>query len=512
MDIKSIYSKVKTKVIILCFFGFAFSMQAQNHFDYNWLFGYGTGIPDSTNPFGGIIMSFSNNKISFIPQARDFEFYWQTNSFSNKDGELRLMSNGCSIANLNAEILKNGDSISYGKIWGVNCPKNQPSVQAGTFIHFGRNDSFLIFLHTILDTIDKELKVNRKAIFESKIDEFEDSVVSKNKTILYSRLISDGFTTIPNLNFNSWWIIAPQKEVNRIWTILYTENGVEKILNQQIGIKHDSIADGGGQGVFSPNGKKYAICRSSNGLQVFDFDRNTGILSNFKYFQLIYPNIVVSGCAFSPDSRFVYISNPTEVLQIDLLEQDSTKAIDTVGVFDNFFDPFPTTYLQMALGPDCRIYISTYGGNRYLHVIMQPNIKGKECQLINRGLKLPTRNSFATPNFPHYRVDDPYPCDSTISIPLNTDVENEYKFREGDLMIYPNPATTVLFVHDLKSIFKSKVLLRLIDLNGNVLYSQDYNSLALEIKIPIHNLSQGMYFIHINDYKGNYLLDKFIKI
>jgi len=177
MDYKGFYSKIKHEIFTILLIGFAFSMQAQKHFDYNWLFGYGTGIPDSTNPFGGIIMSFSNNKISFIPQARDFEFYWQTNSFSNKDGELRLMSNGCSIANLNAEILKNGDSISYGKIWGVNCPKNQPSVQAGTFIHFGRNDSFLIFLHTILDTIDKELKVNRKAIFESKINEVEDSVV-----------------------------------------------------------------------------------------------------------------------------------------------------------------------------------------------------------------------------------------------------------------------------------------------------------------------------------------------
>ncbi|MGB4970247.1 MAG: T9SS type A sorting domain-containing protein, partial [Saprospiraceae bacterium] len=217
------------------------------------------------------------------------------------------------------------------------------------------------------------------------------------------------------------------------------------------------------------------------------------------------------GCVFSSNSRFIYVSNPTEVLQLDLLEQDSSKVIDTVGVFDNFFDPFPTTYLQMALGPDCRIYISTYGGNRYLHVITEPNKKGKECQLINRGLKLPTRNSFVTPNFPHYRVDEPYPCDSTISIPLNTDIENSFKFREGDLMIYPSPASTDLFIHDIKSIITSKVKLSLIDLNGAVLFSQEYNNLQGEIKIPVQNFPPGMYFIHVNDLKRNYWLEKFIK-
>jgi hypothetical protein len=512
MDNRSNYPKVRIKILLLLLFGFAYSIQAQKHFDYNWLFGYGTGVPDSTSPFGGIIMSFNNGQITFIPQERNFEFSDQTNSFSDKDGILKYMSNGCSIANAIAKISKNGDSISYGKIWSVNCPKNQPSIQAGTFINFMDNDSQLIFLHTILDTIGKELKVNRKAILESKINMKEDTVFSKNKNVLYSRLISDGFCAIPNPDFLSWWLISPQKEVNRIWTILYSKNGVEKTLNQQIGIKHDSISDGGGQGIFSPNGKKYAIYNNSNGLQVFDFDRNTGILSNFKLYPLIYPYIVISGCCFSPDSRFVYTCNPTEVLQVDLLEQDSTKAIDTVGVFDNFFDPYPTTFLQMALGPDCRIYISTYGGNRYLHVIMQPNKKGKKCQLINRGLKLPTRNSFATPNFPHYRVDDPYPCDSTISIPLNTDVENEYKFKEGDLMIYPNPASSVLFIHDLKSMITSKVMLRLINLNGEVEYSQEYRNLQEELKIPVHNFSPGMYFIHITDYKGNIWTEKFIKI
>jgi len=513
MENKSNYTIVRIKILILLIFGFAYSMLAQKLYDYNWLFGYGTGIPDSLHPFGGIIMSFSNGQISFKNQARDFEFNYQTNSFSDKDGNLLYMSNGCSMANSSAKIIANGDSLGFGKIWGVNCPKYQPAVQAGIFINFlQKNKDSLIFLHSILDTIGNGMEIYRNAIRATEIDISSNSVFSKNKIILYDTLYGGGFTAIPNKDYQSWWIITPQRNNNKFWVLLYNSQGVQKSIEIEIGLNHESNGSGGAQGLFSPNGNNYAFYSSLNGLQVFNFDRNTGLLSKFRYYPLIYQVNAISGCSFSPDSRFVYVSNPTEVLQIDLLESDSTKSVDTIGVYDNFLDPYPTTYMQMALGPDCRIYITTGGGNRYLHVIMQPNKKGKECQLINRGLKLPTRNSFATPNFPHYRVDDPYPCDSTISIPLNTDVENEYKFKEGELIIYPNPASTVLYVHDIKSLIASKVLLRLIDLNGNVLFSQEYNSLTQEIKIPIHNLAQGMYFIQINDYKRNYWLDKFIKI
>ncbi|MBK8451043.1 MAG: hypothetical protein IPL42_13890 [Saprospiraceae bacterium] len=424
-------------------------MQAQKHFDYNWLFGYGTGIPDSTNPFGGVIMSFTNNKVSFIPQARNFEFSWQANSFSSDNGELLYMSNGCLMANNNAEVIKNGDSLGFGRIWGVNCPKNQPHPQAGLFVNFSNDTNIIAFLHIILDTIGNGSRAFLKCIYETKIDLTSNIVLSKNKIILYDTLYG-GLTAIPSNDYMNWWIIIPRFQSNDIYILLYNKNGVEKISRQSIGIEHLPSGAGVSQCVFSPDGKKYAIYSPVNGLQIFDFDRATGMLSNFKHFSLIYPFNTAGGCVFSSNSRFIYVSNPTEVLQLDLLEQDSSKAIDTVGVFDNFFDPYPTTYLEMALGPDCRIYISTYGGNRYLHVIVEPNKKGKECNLINRGLRLPTRNSFVTPNFPHYRVDDLYPCDSTITIPLNTAVENEYKFKEADIMIYPNPASSTLFLHDIK--------------------------------------------------------------
>jgi len=482
-------------------------LHSQKH-DYNWLFGYGAGVPDSSRPFGGIIMSFNDGKVEFMPQERDFEFNIQTNSYSNAEGKLLLMSNGCFMADDHAEKLVNGDSLGFGKIWGVNCPNYQPAAQAGLFINF-EDKGNLRFLHSILDTIGNGMKSFRKAIFETSIDLKKEYVISKNNIILYDTLYGGGFTAIPIDNFAKWWIITPKFRNNEFYTLLYSQQGVEKINKQQIGIEHIEIGSGGAQGVFSPNGKQYAFYSLLNGLQVFD--RSTGLLSNFRLYNISFSVNTIGGCGFSPNSRFVYVSNPTEVIQVDLEETNLEKAIDTVGIFDNFFDPYPSTYMQMALGPDCRIYITAGGGNRYLHVIMFPNRKGKECQLINRGLKLPTRNSHATTNFPHYRVDEPYPCDSTIRIQINTAVDELYKFKNAEIMMYPNPAGAELVLYDLHQKITGEIRIKIIDIQGRIRHEIIEHNTGQEISISLKGMESGLYFVRMHRADGKTWTDKFIK-
>ena len=486
------------------------NLHSQKKHDYNWLFGYGTGIPDSSSPFGGIIISFNDGKISFIPQERDFWFDYQTNSYSDATGKLRFMSNGCFLADSEAKILPNGDSLGYGKIWGVNCPVSQPLPQAGIFLNFKNQDEILSFLHIILDTIGNGQKAFIKCIYETKIEASKDSIISKNKVILYDTLTGCVSAILSHVASN-FWLMIPRFRTNEYYTILYGINGVERILKQKIGKEHSIGGGGGRQAVFSPDGKKYGIYSPLIGLQVFDFDRMTGALSNYKYFDLVYDQNVISGCSFSPSSKFLYVSTLTEVLQVDLEEPDQSKAVDTVGVFDWFFEPYATTYQQMALGPDCRIYIASGGGNQYLHVILYPNRKGKECQLINRGLKLPTRNANAIPNFPHYRVDEPYPCDSTIRIQLNTDVEEEFKFREGDILMYPNPVKSELVIHDIKQTILGKLNICLLSMQGQQLYEINIENTGEGIHIPVRNLSAGMYFIQVINDNGRYWVEKFLK-
>lgn len=488
-------------------FGLVYHSQAQKHYDYNWAFGYGTGIYNDTNYFGGAIMSFNGKLIHFFPQHRSFDIRVQSNTYSDKLGEFLYLSNGCSLRDKFANNLKGADTIGYGDVWSINCPNSNNVVQAGLFIP--TDDSTINYIYLVVDTIG--LRIKYKYLLSAKIYIPTDSLMYKDRLIIQDTLYH-GLHAIPAIDANKWWIICPQYNVNKIWTFLITGDGVIQKIENVIGNVNDSLSWGAGQGFFSPDGRHYALYSPNNGLQVFDFDRLSGTLNNFRYFKIIYSNNVLGGCSFSPDSRFVYVCNPTEVLQVDLQEPDSTKAIDTVGVFDNFFEPYPTTYLQMALGPDCRIYISTYGGNRYLHVIMYPNNKGKACQLINRGLKLPSRNSFAIPNNPHYRVDDPYPCDSTIAIHLNvgTQDQEEGVYRSNDLMIYPIPAEDLLHLQLLRY-HSSESEVFIYDIQGRMLSHQCYLSLNDEQTIDVSRLYSGIYFIMVRDRNGKRWMERFVK-
>ena len=488
-------------------FGLAYHSQAQKHYDYNWAFGYGTGIYNDTNYFGGAIMSFNDKLIHFYPQNRSFEIWWQSNTFSNGLGKLLYISNGCSLGNKFSNNLKGADTIGFSKAWKISCPASNNQVQSGLFLP--TDDSTVNYIYLVVDTIN--LRIHYKYLLSAKIYIQNDSIIHKDKKLIQDTLYH-GLSAISSLDSDNWWIICPQYNVNKIWTILYSSVGIIQKIENVIGNKNDSLSEGAGQGYFSPNGKHYALYSPGTGLQVFDFDRNSGLLSNFRYFKLIFTHNTTGGCSFSPDSRFVYVCNPTEVLQIDLHESDSTKAIDTVGVFDNFFEPYPTTYLQMALGPDCRIYISTYGGNRYLHVIMYPNNKGKACQLINRGLKLPSRNSFAIPNNPHYRVDDPYPCDSTIAIHLNvgTQDQEEGVYRSSDLMIYPIPAEDLLHLQIIRD-HSSESEVFIYDIQGRTVLHQCYLSLNDEQTIDVSRLYSGIYFVMVRDRTGKRWMERFVK-
>lgn len=481
--------------MLLCFLLQRGSSQAK--YDYNWVFGYGRSIPNDTNFFGGFIMKF-NKSIEFMPQARDFNYDSYADAFSNQEGELKYQTNGCQISDRFAQTIINGDSLSKGYSY-TNCPEMNIDIQAGLFVKFRMEDSILYYFHTITDTIGKRL--HRKLILLSTINENTDSIIEKKRILLRDTFVWMGLTGIPSTDINYWWIVNPKLYSNKYMVMKFRRDGVvEDIYYRPIGVNIDSSMDGEAQAAFSPNGKKFGLYFPHKGLQVMDFDRSTGMMSKSKFFNLNYNKPIAGGCAFSPNSRFVYVNTNVELMQVDLEEQDANKAIDTIGIFDNFFDPYPTTFLLMQLGPDCRIYMSTYGGNRYLHTILYPDRKGKACQFVQRGLKLPARNSFALPNNPHYRVDEAWPCDSTIRIPLNTSVADpeEGVFRKGDLLIYPQPANEYILLQAIGMEDKPDKI-EVFNAQGALIISRRIEFFSQELRMDVSGLMAGMYFVKLSN-------------
>jgi hypothetical protein len=172
-----------------------------------------------------------------------------------------------------------------------------------------------------------------------------------------------------------------------------------------------------GQSAFSPDGKHYAIYNTVSSvlgayIDLYDFDRCEGQFYNHRQYHFLTNGW--GGAAFSPSSRYLYINYFTKAFQYDLEATDVWGSQIQVAEYDGFLDPFNTTFYNMQLAPDGKIYASSTGSVSSLHVIHNPDEPGFGCQYQQHGVELPTRNTFSMPTFPNYRLGplDGSSCDT----------------------------------------------------------------------------------------------------
>jgi hypothetical protein len=223
-------------------------------------------------------------------------------------------------------------------------------------------------------------------------------------------------------------------------TLLFNDMGVIDSFTQVAGYKPDPAIkrDAGGNNVFSPDGSVYVDSDARNGHRIFDFDRCTGRLSNFRWIQLPAQQ-PFGGAAISPNSRFLYITASVWAMQYDLWEADVAASVDTVAVWDGFCSPCPsanTTFGECQLGMDGKIYVVPNNSVYHINYIESPDEKGSGCNFVQHGFQVPNLFVLATPVHPNYRLGalPGSPCDTlTVSA-------NEATKPLEDMHLYPNPA------------------------------------------------------------------------
>ena len=141
----------------------------------------------------------------------------------------------------------------------------------------------------------------------------------------------------------------------------------------------------------SPDSKKIASANFAASVELFDFDDETGVISNASV-KTSAPN---NGCGpyaveFSPDSRILYVSevygcdgsDTYKLLQYDLTSPDIVSTRITLESGNSG----PSTGL--LLGPDKRIYVS-YDKMPFVGTINDPNTYGPGCSLVKNSVSLP---------------------------------------------------------------------------------------------------------------------------
>ena len=311
--------------------------QVENKQDYVWLFG-------GPSPTELLEFNFNNKPVEFTLRDKGLDFDSCNTSISDTKGNLLVYSNGCAVADRFHNIMPNGRDINEGNFqseWWMDeeCKRGYPGRQDILILPDPGNDSGYYLIHkTIEYDLDSEVKLFNKDLKYSYIDlslnNSAGDVTVKNKIFFSSRMLLSYLTAIHHENLIDWWILQPGESGRTYYRFLLTSNGIAQIDSQEIGNNFVELySSAAGDAKFSPDGSMYAFFNLNDGLFLFDFNRNSGQLSNFRH--LAISDTITSKFAsieFSPDSRFVYLAATDTLWQVDTWEEkleDGKILIDT---------------------------------------------------------------------------------------------------------------------------------------------------------------------------------------
>lgn len=405
-------------VFILCsFLCISFNSHAQFH-DNHWLLGYAGGeISEPDDSFGISILSFYEGDLTIENnQSIDLEFDGAGNSFSDFAGNLLLFSNGLEIRNRDDVQLINGDfNGSFG---------DPESIITQSFVFLPHSEdlldiSFVRMLYTEdLPRLGGDVEHFRINPY------FEDNGLLYDGTRLsvLDSLATGELTACRHANGRDWWLLFSKANQQMIYTVLIspTEFEVRDSIEMDF-----PLYNGLGQSLFSPDGNRYIrvnLIGGINGddyLDVFDFDRCTGMVSNQRQIN-IGANASAGGAAISPSSRYLYVSHYNHIYQYDLLAADISETKDTVATYDGYLEWnfFHSRFFQAQLAPDGKIYLNSPSGVKVLSVINQPDEAGTDVDVAQHSIPLPNNNAFTLANHPNYRLG---PVDGSVCDTLGID-------------------------------------------------------------------------------------------
>ncbi len=474
---------IKTFLLLIAGMTYVIPAISQYKYDYNWVTGfyYVEGLKRQ-------ILDFGSDTLQVKDQLLPFAFSETNSCISDESGNLLLYFNGCDIANGRHEILENGSGFNAGIPGDFECPKNYGypgPYQSALILPQPESENIYYVFYMRYDNSPTSIEVS---LLHAKVDMTYDQgtgiVLYKDKQVSSDSVVSMGsITAVRHANNEDWWLILFGKgQTNEYKRILFTKDTLMSLPNDTIGVLNETP---GGQASFSPDGTKY-MRYTPKGLMVMDFDRNEGLLSNFRFLPLV-PQGVYFGGTFSPNGRFIYLSDYTKIYQVDTWEEE--LSLDLVAEWDGYEDEgWRVLFSMMQTGPDCRIYIASQNCLNFVHIIMNPDEKGTACNVVQRALELKSSNC-SFPHFPNFRLgtSEPY-CDPDKVVVTGTDIPAHHQTKFD---VSPNPVADILLV-TLGEYIPQHGMIHIHDAIGRiVLYQRLYYG---HNHIDMASLQPGLYF------------------
>lgn len=497
---------MKGVMLMWIIFQLSLLVDAQENFNRMWYTGGGRTFRSQFTTSGVMNMKIDSTHGRYFTNG--------SSSICDSNGNMLLCCDGYNVYNSSLTYLDGGyklaDSLFYSFDDGFSSYSQTSILLPITpslyyLIHASCSDSTLndVWL------VPSKKKAPFDRLFLSKIDMNSNGgagkVVERMKPIVQGEYISKTqMMACRHANGKDWWLLKMMHDSVSVYTFLISKDSVYNYGKQSFSYPRKTGANNGyweimGQIQLSQDGKKFAVtCNNGhNELFLADFNRCTGQLSNMtkKNIPILPTNFPASanepddkystGVCFSPNGRFIYTINYTNIQQYDTWDPDSNTAWFHVANMDTVYDYF-NGYSMGSLGWDNKIYIGNWHGlGKTMSVIDSPDNKGVACNWCAKCLRFPDTLGGATnpPCQPNYNLGK----DTSINCwPLADHSVNEIP----NLMeVYPNPTTGRLLIKGCKSMSVKELFTH----SGQLLLRTKENELDLS------RLPKGFYLLRCED-------------
>ena len=380
-------------LIVLLFFGSKSFGQSEAA---NWYFGYG----------GGIRFNQIANSVTSVNDGQLF-----TNegcaTISDKTGALLFYTDGTSVWNKNHAFMQNGFGL-YG---------DSSSTQSAIIVP-KPNDSNIYYIFTVDNGLNQSDFGLNYSVVDISLDGGLGAVTNKNINLL--ELSSEKITVVlKDCVTKSLWVVAFSSVDGKLGLLnTYHAFEINNLGVNPVSVKSTfnlAVTDKRGYLKLSPDGTKMASANVKDGLLLYDFDVQTGKVSNQIHLGIQGNSRFPYGLEFSPNSQLLYVhasndffsqnsneyQNPSNhtssLLQYNLMAaniSNSSIIIDNRNLFRG----------GLQLGPNGKIYralSATYNqGLPFLGVINYPDKIGTACNYVHNSISLaPNESAQGLPPF-----------------------------------------------------------------------------------------------------------------
>jgi hypothetical protein len=472
--------------------------------DHQWIIGYSRSLED---PGPATVMDFTQHPVYVDSVDTDTDLGATNTSICDKAGRLLMYTNGCSITDGQTHRMVPGsDSLNFPiREWNQlpyssTCPDDW-GLASGPDHYFIPFENYRkIFLYHIRPEFYPApgggLGLDYTRLYTELEREADGGyrVLQKDVLIPYPDSLFGGSAAVRVKGATeAWWIITGVLYQNKYYVTLVDSSGPVSTTAYALPEPPHGIGQGFDFMTVSPDGKKIGRrCRGAQ-LMLYDFDQETGVISNGKelYNEGFDDQSLEDGLTFSPNSQYLYVAYDTKLYQYDMNDSDINAGKELVGEWDGFINKsFRTIFYTMLLGADCRIYINCPGSNEYLHVIEHPDRKGMACGLRQRAIKTREWYRGIMPSIDHFRAGTAHlgpVCDPRVSIGGGAVEETRH-------FVSPNPASETIQLYHFS---EGKVEWHLYTINGREIHSRVLVPGESYHTIEVGTLPSGLYLYRL---------------